>query len=766
MKKVGIMTWWHYCNLGTVLQVTATSRTVNKLGYEANVIKYFPHGKVITLNKDYKSLNRYIKKLEKKINRRKIKQFKDIDREKAFEKYLNKHITLTKLCETDSHLYDLNNYIDAFICGSDQIWAPSCFNSKYFLDFVEDTNKMIAYAPSIGLFKIEDHYVRERMKECISRFKHLGIREEQGQKLIKDLCNKEAKVVLDPTLLLGQEEWNEIASKEIKDSNYILCYFLGNNTKSWNHIRLLSKKTGLKVKVIPVFEEDLTRGFEIEKGVGPEEFLGLVKNASFICTDSFHGTVFSLIYEKPFYTYERFSNKDSNSQNSRIYNILKIAELENRIVKDKSNISEDLLKCDFTKARKNIEQSKKASMNYLENALQESTNVQQVKEYKITNTCCGCGVCSTVCKKNAIDIQRNIKGFLEANINQDKCVQCGKCKKVCPYTGEKGSKIDEKEHKLFMAVSKDNSVLNTSSSGGIGCEISRLLCNDGYDVIGCVYDKEKQEAAHKRILAGEMDKLHIFQGSKYIQSNSVEAITEVMNESKKAVIFGTPCQIAGVDKGLKLKGIRDNFILVDLICHGVPSQKLWDKYIREGVSKYGYELNASVDFRDKRKGWREKYIRIEGTEKSYSKDDKKDLFYRFFEIAHCYADVCYECNYRVTSQSDIRIGDYWGPRYKSDKKGVSMVIAMTTRGEDILGKLNQSNKIELQQMDCKEYWEVQYPQNPIKPVFHNKLIEDLGNETMTLEEIANKYCKEYEWNRKVSKSVRIIKDAYRKVRKN
>lgn len=766
MKKVAIMTWWHHCNFGTALQVTALSNTVSKLGYEANVIQYFPDGKVLTLNKDYKNPNIYLKKISKKINKRKIKQFKDVKKEQVFNKYLKKHIKLTGLCEVDSHLYELNNHIDAFICGSDQIWAPSCFNSKYFLDFVEDTNKMIAYAPSIGLFKIEDPYVRERMKECISRFKYLGIREEQGKKLIKELCGKEAQVVLDPTLLLNEEEWNNIACEKIVDEKYILCYFLGNNAESWKHIKLLAQKTGLKVKVVPVFEEDLTRGFDVEKGVGPSEFLGLVKNAAFICTDSFHGTVFSLIYEKPFYTYERFSNKDSNSQNSRIYNILKITGLEDRIVRDKTQVREDILQCNFINAKKNIENHKERSLAYLTKALQESTSSKKTKEYKITNTCCGCGVCSTVCKKDAIEVKRNNKGFLEAKIDQEKCVQCGMCKKVCPYNGESGTQINETEHKLFMATSRDEEVLNTSSSGGIGYELSKLLCEQGYDVVGCVYDRERQEATHKRVLGGEIDKLHIFQGSKYIQSNSVEAINELVNQSEKGIVFGTPCQIAGIDKVLKVRNKRDQFILVDLICHGVPSQSLWSKYIQQGSEKYGYGNKPEVKFRDKPKGWRNMYIGINGNEKYYSCLDTKDLFYRFFLIGHCYAEVCYECAYRVASQADIRIGDYWGPRYKKNTKGVSMIIAMTDKGEQTLNSLAKLGRIELQQMPCNEYWEVQYPKNPIKPVFHNKLIEDLGNETMPLEEIANKYCKEYEWNRKVSKSVRIIKDAYRKVRKD
>ena len=126
----------------------------------------------------------------------------------------------------------LNNEFDAFVCGSDQIWAPSCFDDKYFLSFVEDTNTMVSYAPSIGLSSVEDSNIAMQMKELINRFKFLSVREEKGKELIKNLCNKEAQVVLDPTLLLSQHEWNELIKdhtlekplKEIIEKNYILCY--------------------------------------------------------------------------------------------------------------------------------------------------------------------------------------------------------------------------------------------------------------------------------------------------------------------------------------------------------------------------------------------------------------------------------------------------------------------------------------------------------------------------------------------------------------
>lgn len=765
MKKVAIMTWFNYSNFGTSLQVSALTRAIVKLGYQTEVIQYIPHGKIVT-RLDYKDPKTYIKKIENRINKLNAIGVIDNNRESAFQNFLDRHIKLTSLYKTESELYALNNQFDAFVCGSDQIWAPSCFDPKYFLDFVQESRKMISYAPSIGLPEIADPYVRNRMKECIGRFKHLSVREEQGKELIKELCGKEATVVLDPTLLLNLDEWDNMVSNQVEPSPYILCYFLGNNKQSWDHVSKLSKKVGIPVKIIPVFAHDLESGFQVASAIGPKEFLGLIKNAAFVCTDSFHGTVFSILYERPFYTYERFSNKDSNSQNSRIYNILKIVGLEERLIKDKANVMIKPLECKFVDAKQRLEKERKKSLQYLEEALKKSTeSLASTNQYMITNTCCGCGACAAVCKQMAIEIKRDEDGFLKAVVDHEKCVGCGICQKVCPYNGLRSTEIDKNNHKLFMVRSKQPKVLQVSSSGGAGYEMSKLLCEQGLVVIGCTYDKEKAEAVHQCVEAGEIDKLHIFQGSKYIQSNSAEAINEIINSSRKAVVFGTPCQISGFDRLLKLKGKQNNYILVDLICHGVPSQNLWKKYIKKGAEKYSYGLNPEVVFRHKQKGWRYMYIYIYNPKsgKFYTCLDKKDLFYRFFLSGNCYSPACYECNYRTASAADIRMGDYWGPRYKKDKNGVSMIIAMTNKGEQVLQQLKDKNKIELERMDCEEYWTVQYPENPIRPVFYEELINGLKDESVELKTLADYYCREYEFRQKLYKYYSIFPKIYRKI---
>ena len=148
----------------------------------------------------------------------------------------------------------------------------------------------------------------------------------------------------------------------------------------------------------------------------------------------------------------------------------------------------------------------------------------------------------------------------------------------------------------------------------------------------------------------------------------------------------------------------------------------------------------------------------------YSKIDKKDYFYRFFLLNNCFMSSCYECNYRTESSADIRLGDYWGSRYKDDKEGVSMVIAMTIEGDNILEKLETINKVELEKNHCEEYWSVQNPKNPIKPVYYDELIDGFKDDSVELKKLAEEFGKGFELYKTLQKPYSIIRSIIRKRR--
>lgn len=750
--KIAIMTWYTYKNYGTALQASALSHIVQKMGYQVDFINYLPKGGAVSKPK--------LDLAKQALNRLK-KFYSSAELDNLYENYLAERISCTTVCTSYAELHDLNKEYDAFICGSDQIWSPLCYDSKYFLDFVESPNKMIAYAPSIGSIEINDPIIRDRLVSHISRFQHLSIREQQGADLIKTLTGQAAKVVLDPTLLMEAAKWDMFARVEKVrriDGKYILCYFLGDAGKYMRYVQLLSRKMHIPFYVIPITLRQKKDSNAVPFEVGPSEFVSLIRNATYVCTDSYHGMAFSINYNIPFSVFKRFKDDDPKNQNSRIFNLLKLLNLENRLTDytgkcpliEKSD-------CDFSIANSRLSSLRKDSLAYLENALKSVTSVEHPKAmivpYKITDMCCGCGACATVCAKGAISIYRNNEGFEHYQIDATRCVQCGQCKTVCPMTNIVAPSMKESKA-LYSVKSRSEQVLRVSSSGGVGYELSSKLLAKGYAVCGCTYDIANNSAQHIWIMPGEEEKLYLLQGSKYIQSVSSDAMKQLIEISKvrKVAFFGTPCQVAAVDKVLSKMNLRDNAVLVDLICHGVPSYLLWDKYLKDIDKKHRTGAHPMVLFRSKESGWRRLMLKVYSEKRVYKKEEHTDDFYAFFRRGLCYMESCSDCPYRERSAADLRIGDFWGDRFAHDKQGVSMVIANTLCGDGLIKTLNTC---ETTRQNLREYWSVQFPYNPPRPLVREQLIMDLKDDNTDLHMLRKRYCTYYD------RKERIYTVAYR-----
>lgn len=305
--------------------------------------------------------------------------------------------------------------------------------------------------------------------------------------------------------------------------------------------------------------------------------------------------------------------------------------------------------------------------------------------------CTSCGMCEAVCKKESIKVCVSSEGYYRPFINNDKCNKCGLCEAICPAYG----KIDFAINRIFSfaAYSKDEETRTSCSSGGLGFEIAKLMLNKGYRICGVVYDVNTNIAKH--IICDEEKDLEKIKGSKYIQSYSVEAFREVIKkiDDKKYVVFGTPCQIAAIDKYARLTNKRDDYLLVDFFCHGTPSFLLWQSYIGNIQKNKAMTFFDEVKFRDKKYGWHNFTISIKSGENVFFSDKRKDkdLFYEFFLGNFCLNEACYTCIFRgVKSRADIRLGDLWGTKYAADKKGVSGLIAFTKRGRETINDLDQT----------------------------------------------------------------------------
>lgn len=759
--KIAIMTWFTYKNFGSLLQASAIYNTVGKLGYKPYMIHYQPKG-AVTEKDGYYLLRRCLNKVKSMLN----SPYISIKQNQRFDEYISKSFFKTAKCISYVDLHDLNIDYDVFLCGSDQIWSPLSFDDKYFLSFVNNTDKMIAYAPSLGSTEILNPIIRERMATYISRFKHLSVRERQGADLIKELTGQEAKVVLDPTLLMDSTEWDAYIQEEtvqkLQRKNYIICYFLGSSDKYMGYVRMLSKTMNIPYYVIPVTIKQKKSKESVPFEVGPCEFVSLIRNAKYVVTDSFHGMAFSVNYNIPFSVFKRFKDDDPKNQNSRIFNLLQMLGLENRLVdyQNKRGLQTEL-DCDFTEANRKLNEKRDYSLDYLKNALENAVNSgAEPKDvpFKITDMCCGCGACASVCGKGAISIIRNEEGFEHYSIDRAKCVRCSHCKTVCPMT-EISAPDMKKSQSLYSVKSHSEQTLKKSSSGGVAHEIASYLLDEGYAICGCMYDTETNSAKHIWIMPGEKDKLSLLQGSKYIPSVTADSMKSLVSIAKgyKIVFFGTPCQAAAVDKILRKKNLRNQAIIVDLICHGVPSYFLWDKYLSELNKKHGTGDHPAVIFRSKEREWRRRLLLVDGNGQVYKNEEHKDDFYAFFRRGLCDMESCSDCPYRERSAADLRIGDYWGDKFLKDKQGVSMVITNTDCGSQVIKQLVQKQRCHVEKQELSEYWSVQYPYNPQRPLIREQLIDELKNKDADLHKLRRRYCMYYDQVEKISRIVRLVK---------
>lgn len=316
--------------------------------------------------------------------------------------------------------------------------------------------------------------------------------------------------------------------------------------------------------------------------------------------------------------------------------------------------------------------------------------------------CYGCGVCTTVCARQIIDLRLNANGFYMPYItDKSKCTDCGLCTDICSYVND-GLSLKNDCIRSYAAWSNDDKVRQKCSSGGIGFEIGRILINQGYKVCGVRYNIGKKQAEH--YIATTVEELIPSMGSKYIQSYTVEAF-KAIRRNEKYLVTGTPCQIDSFRRYIQKFRCDDNFILLDFFCHGIPSMLMWKKYITWAEKLVG--RLQYVSWRNKFTGWHDSWgMSIVGDNiggkvdrnDSYdllmkeketflcSRLSQGDMFYRLFLSDSCLGKACYEkCKFKyANSAADIRIGDLWGNTYKNNEKGVSAVAVFTEKGEELL----------------------------------------------------------------------------------
>ncbi len=359
--------------------------------------------------------------------------------------------------------------------------------------------------------------------------------------------------------------------------------------------------------------------------------------------------------------------------------------------------------------------------------------------------CTSCGVCATVCARKAISMHLDEEGFYRPIIDARFCNDCGLCTTVC-YKYDPAVKMTTeeglKQKPLFSAWATDDNIVRNTTSGGIGDLLAHQLLNEGYKVVGVVYNEDYIRAEHK--IASTEDELKSFRGSKYIQSYTFDAFKEVVNNcrNEKYAVFGTPCQIYALNRMAIQRKVRDQFFFVDLYCHGCPSLYAWTKYQSDIKKSIGVNRFDTVSFRSKIRGWGGFYIveaMLEG-KTVYVGKKANDKFYELFFSDHILNESCYDCLLRSTLEyTDIRIGDFWGHKFLNNLRGVSAISIATQKGGDIFRKLQT---ITFSQCSYDEFlpyqsWNLSYK-------------VDLENRKAVLDSLANP-------NEKIDKAITVLR---------
>lgn len=369
MKAV-IMTLSLSNNYGAVLQTYALAKKVEDLGIETEVYKY----------NDPKRLT-YGCSFSKKIIHRAWLYVRDAlslwQRKIGFSKFRKNNIPFTKERYYDnSQLKKAPQKYDVYISGSDQIWNPDIFlyDTSYFFDFLPDSCRRISYASSFGKSSFNGSY-REKCGELLSKYDSISVREESGVSIVKELCGKQAVSVLDPAMLLTQDEWNVIAAQaknKAKSFKGILCYIMPGDAKVVSAIvkkaKDLSEKTGLPIMYLGIKEYDVFK-YGLKNSdifASPMDFVAYFKNAEYVVTNSFHGTAFSLIYGKKFYIPINDSLPKEKALHERITSIVKQMDAENALLYISKMETKEI---EVEKIQNNLSAQRECSLNVLKDSL-------------------------------------------------------------------------------------------------------------------------------------------------------------------------------------------------------------------------------------------------------------------------------------------------------------------------------------------------------------------------------------------------------------
>lgn len=338
MKKIGIITYYYFFNYGTMLQAFATQLLFSRSAdVDVEIIDYRFGNKTTPKKSDIirtrlRRIFVYVKEFKRVFVTARYQSKRNL-RNTHFERFVSDYFNLSNKrywfesdIEVDPPMYDI------YVTGSDQTWSPKIgLSPVLFLSFARESSVKAAYAPSIGVTQLTKNE-QESFRLLLKPYDYLSCRESIGSKILSSIIGKDVDTVLDPTLMISSEEWLSYAKKPSISGKYILCYFLGERDYYRDYVKQLSKQTGLPVYYIPANWKDFKKSNNLLWEVGPSEFLGLIANAEYVCTDSFHGTIFSVNFHREVRVFIKHTGDISGGDNSRLFDILQRLGIQSQLI--------------------------------------------------------------------------------------------------------------------------------------------------------------------------------------------------------------------------------------------------------------------------------------------------------------------------------------------------------------------------------------------------------------------------------------------------
>ena len=382
MKKLGICACYQHKNYGSQLQSYATTVELARRNIDFEVIRYKKKITPLLLVKSLPRLlnpvfinDRIIETSQKKMMLKLHPQLAQDNavRNAAFDKFSQSRFKkLSPVYYGYEQLREQSKKYTAVMVGSDQLWSPSGITSNFYnLMFADDNTVKISYATSFGVSQINPRY-HKIYNTFLNRLNFISVRENSGKKIVEELSSNKAEVVCDPVILLDAEQWlKEIPNKRLYDEPYIFAYFLGKSAEYRDAVTKFAKQKDLKIVTEPHMDSynkaDENFGDYTPFDIGPAEFVNLIRNAEYVFTDSFHGSVFSMLYQKQFLVFNRYSDNSSSSKNSRIDSFCKNYVLSDR--RYNGNIADVENKINYEDVLGKVDEHRQKSKAFLDRAL-------------------------------------------------------------------------------------------------------------------------------------------------------------------------------------------------------------------------------------------------------------------------------------------------------------------------------------------------------------------------------------------------------------